>query len=69
MRLPRVRFTVRRMMLAVAVVGLVLWLTLLAEKHRSGRAYDEWLDSPKSSGNSDYPAIPALIESTSGAAK
>ena len=28
MRLPRVRFTVRRMMVAVAVVGLVLCLSL-----------------------------------------
>lgn len=25
MRLPRVRFTVRRMMVAVAIVGLLLW--------------------------------------------
>jgi hypothetical protein len=63
------RFTVRRLMLAVAVLGLTLWLALLAEKHLSGRAYDEWVDSPKPSGNSNHPAVPALIESTSGAAK
>jgi hypothetical protein len=28
MRLPRVRFTVRRMMVAVAVVAVVLWAVL-----------------------------------------
>jgi hypothetical protein len=32
MRLPRVRFTVRRMMAAVAVVALLLWGGLLASR-------------------------------------
>lgn len=30
MRLPRVRFTVRRLMVAVAVVGVAAWLTITA---------------------------------------
>jgi TPR repeat protein len=42
MRLPRVRFTVRRMMVAVAVVALVFACGLQARRlHRLSRAYAE----------------------------
>jgi hypothetical protein len=45
MRLPRVRFTVRRLMIAVAIVGLMLGLTLWmkrrsAEFQKKARFYD-----------------------------
>ena len=54
MRLPRVRFTMRRMMLGVAVVGLVLALVahdqrlrLMAANHKS-RAFQQFKPIPVS---------------------
>jgi alkylation response protein AidB-like acyl-CoA dehydrogenase len=44
MRLPRVRFTVRRMMVAVAVVGILLaGLDLSVEYSRRAEQYEIWL--------------------------
>ncbi len=34
MKLPRVRFTVRRMMVAVAAVACIFWASLLIERRR-----------------------------------
>ncbi len=34
MRFPRVRFTVRRMMVAVAIVACICWASLLIERRR-----------------------------------
>jgi hypothetical protein len=33
MRFPRVRFTVRRMMVAVAIIGIVVWLGIAGGRH------------------------------------
>jgi hypothetical protein len=44
MRLPRVRFTVRRLMIVVAVVAIAVWLPIVltrrAKYHRLAREFD-----------------------------
>lgn len=49
MRLPRVRFTVRRMMVAVALMAFLLWtVKLSAEYTRRAQSFSSWLGEPKS---------------------
>jgi hypothetical protein len=42
MRLPRVRFTVRQMMVAVAVVAVVTGATVIVRRHRVYRVRSEF---------------------------
>jgi len=69
MGMPRVQITLGRMMLVVSVVGVVLWFAMVAEYHLSGRAHDDWVDTPSTSASYEYPADPATIESTTASAK
>jgi hypothetical protein len=50
MRIPRVRFTVRRLMIAVAVVAILLpWAIYLWQIYQNWMAYSKWASSPNRS--------------------
>jgi hypothetical protein len=69
MKLSPLRFTIRWIMIAVAVVGFVLWSAMVAEYHGSGRAYDAWVDTPSPLTIHERSHKPDIIESTSASAK
>ena len=51
MKPPRVRFTVRRLMVAVAIVGVLLWMTLLGKRVRAFR----WMAEYHAAHRMKYP--------------
>jgi hypothetical protein len=60
MRLPRVRFTIRRLMVVVAIVALILTSSIYAYRciypyYRNWMAYSEWSGDTSPNRPSSWP--------------